>query len=303
MTKARDTLFKGQRCSKFRLLRLAAVFFATAALAACLAGCVRAGSSDGPDDPNGLRPADESEPSTSTVGSGTAACYADVSFEEFCVESDLIATGSYVGKSDSFMIEPVNGATPMFFTDYYFEVDQVCKGNLPESVKSASSQVITVRQRGGKGQLTETTNGNAVQPVQGQEYLLFLYRIENGADYNTEGDHFYLVSGSLGAWQLNIDDCYDKESGETCSVAKSELAARVSEAVAAGAAAGSSDAGSKAAYLADIEKRYRNGEIPEEYYDEVMQNAQKEDSQFARIMTDEEVAEYERNNPYSMGFS
>lgn len=307
MTKMQAALRGGRRCSRTRFLCLAAAALAAAAFLACLTGCEASGESDGPDDPTALKPAEEAEPSAALVSSGVSACYADTSFEEFCAGSDLIVSGTYVGKSDSFMIEPVNGATPMFFTDYYFEVGEVCKGILPDSVARSSPQRITVRQRGGAGSFTETVDSNALQPTEGQEYLLFLYRIENGADYNTEGDHFYLMSGSLGAWPLNEAGCYAKDGGEERLIEKSAVMAQVSEALAASAAANGADASgeedSHAAYLADVEERYRNGEIPEEYYNEVMQNEQKENSQYARIMTDEEVAEYERGNPYSMGIS
>lgn len=55
-----------------------------------------------------------------------AAC----SFDSLRDDSDLIAEGRYLGKSDPILVIPVVGGidAAMYYTDYYFEVDNVFKG-------------------------------------------------------------------------------------------------------------------------------------------------------------------------------
>lgn len=234
-------------------------------------------------------------PDTVKIVQSSSGVYADFSFDDFCKSADLTCRGKYLGCSDPFMIDPVNDAEPMYFTDYYFAVEDVYDGTLPGSVASAKQRVLTVRQQGGVGELVAMVNESAAEPVEGVSYLLFLYSIEDGAEYNTEGDHFYLMSGMFGAWPLSLSGSFvSPNDGE--AVAEEAAAESVEKAVSAAStmATGPVVTG-KDAYVAEIEHLYLEGEISEEDYDAIMSDLQKEATSFARVMTDAEAKAYEES--------
>ena len=101
------------------------------------------------------------------------------------------------------------------------------------------------------------------------------------------------MSGMFGAWPLSIDGSFvSPNDGE--AVPASSAGASVDAAV--GSASTSSidaAAAGKEAYVAEIEQLYLDGGISEQDYDAIMSDLEKEANSFARVMTEEEVREYE----------
>lgn len=128
------------------------------------------------------------------------------SLDEAAARADLIVTGTVASEGTSLLVKSVHeDADPRFFTDRTFKVDSVLKGS-PAYTKGKD---ITLRTPGGRGTYVEMLNNSAPELNQGDSYLLFLYSIPDGSSYNTEGDHYYILGGSSGAWkQAGEGDAY-----------------------------------------------------------------------------------------------
>ena len=221
------------------------------------------------------------------VSALSAAC----SFDSLRDDSDLIAEGRYLGKSDPILVIPVVGGidAAMYYTDYYFEVDNVFKGEaLTDDVASRGSSVISVRMKGGAGDRVAVVNDNAPELEEGADYLLFLYRVLDGLDGNTEGNHYYSFGDKLGIWEKGASGAFS--NSEIGSVDSSSLAVMpVSDAV----PASEQNLQSEDAMIEDVRNLFAAGKIDEKMLNayEELYNASR--NGFATIATDDEVAAFE----------
>lgn len=127
--------------------------------------------------------------------------------EELVNRSRLIVSGEIASRSDSILICPSQGGEPAFFTDYYLKIDQVFLGE-PEyaDAEMAQQMEIPIRVEGGRGQLIASYNDSSPDFEEGQRWLLFLYQISDGTNYNTEGPHYYVIGVGMGAWAASGQD-------------------------------------------------------------------------------------------------
>ncbi len=229
----------------------------------------------------------------------TSSLSAEASMQELEKYSDLIIVGEVIGASESFLVEPVNGADPKCFTDYYIQVNEVLYGSdLAEEVVTEEG-IATVRVEGGIGNSVAYLNDSDPDFLEGGEYLLYLYRIEDGSDYNTEGSHLYLVGECQGAWLADGEASTSLPAGEKefANFDESESAslANVRSSIGNDAVQHVSAADRKDAYLASLAEEYASGNIAENDYLSYMAEAEAEATSYARIMTDEEAAKYEES--------
>lgn len=220
-----------------------------------------------------------------------------MSFSELLEKAELIVQGVVESKSEAFLIEPVDGTSPQFFTDVFFSVEAVYAGTPHyDSESDAQSARLTVRTEGGAGNLVKMTNDATPDFQNGQRYLLFLYQVDDGSDYNTEGNHYYVIGYYIGAWLESETagefkrtvppfDSIDRIDKETLlqKIADAPFPVGVEK----------EDLGITAV-LPEIEEDFQKGSISQEAYESYVQLAEKESSTFARIMTDEEQQAYEQ---------
>ena len=125
-----------------------------------------------------------------------SAMMPDYSISDFIDRSTLVVVATVSGFSDPVLIEPSNGAEPRYFTDAYLQVNEAVKGT---PILNGDGK-LQVRYCGGSGQRVATVNDLAPLLSEGSQYLLFLYRVTDGSDYNTEGCQYYAVTDGLGVW-------------------------------------------------------------------------------------------------------
>lgn len=127
--------------------------------------------------------------------------YARVEYGELPVLSTLVIKGKITDKSEELLIEGVDGAMPMCFTDTYVEIEEVYRGE-PEG------NTIAVRQEGGSksvdGKAAFVSESNA-SLESGDVCILFLYQPNHGGAYNTEGDYYMITGGNQGVF-LQAED-------------------------------------------------------------------------------------------------
>ena len=207
-----------------RLSVLAAFSSVALVRAATLSGC-------GSQPPQGASSAEVSHSQVDVLQSKEAVLHvsalsAACSFDSLRDDSDLIAEGRYLGKSDPILVIPVVGGidAAMYYTDYYFEVDNVFKGEAltDDAAASRGSSVISVRMKGGAGDRVAVVNDDAPELEEGSSYLLFLYRVLDGLDGNTEGNHYYSFGDKLGIWEK--DSAGNFANAEVGSVSADSLA-------------------------------------------------------------------------------
>lgn len=215
---------------------------------------------------------------------------------ELIEKADIIVDGTVAGRSDAFLIDPVDEKEPRFFTDMYFSVDNVYYGS-PDYNESESS-TISVRLEGGSGDLVSTINDTTPSFQEGSRYLLFLYQLNDGTYYNTEGNHYYVIGVGTGAWTVSSDNSeyYDsplwQPDGRT-GVSSEELFETLASTKGADRNSPKPAAEGTNAKLDEIESDYQSGLISKESYDNYMELAKKEASGFAHIMTPSEQRNYE----------
>lgn len=203
-------------------------------------------------------------------------------------KTSLICEAEYLGHSDPFMVMPVSGNVATVFTDYYFKLNRELKGQAKfEDISDYGEDILVVRQKGGRVGNVETQNGDEASFAEGSTYLLFLYDVENGAECNTAGNHYYLFGNEQGSW---IDDgatCSNKAIGLVISVDE------VNEAISSAADTPSTQGVNKEQYWQEIEDAYKDGKIPQDAYDSAIKKKEIEDNNFATIASAEDVKEYE----------
>lgn len=208
------------------------------------------------------------------------------SLDDAAARAGLIVTGTIVSEGASLLVKPVHeDADPRFFTDCTFKVDSVLKG----SPAYSKGKGITLRTPGGRGTYVEMSNGSAPELNQGDNYLLFLYSIPDGSSYNTEGDHYYILGCSSGAWkQAGEGDAYvnPSELEDNRNVTTDDVTTAVKKLP----PNGDEDSNSGAqATIEQIEQDYQNGSLSDEAYRDYLEIAQKEASSFATVLTGDEA--------------
>lgn len=208
------------------------------------------------------------------------------SLDDAAARAGLIVTGTIVSEGASLLVKPVHeDADPRFFTDRTFKVDSVLKG----SPAYSKGKGITLRTPGGRGTYVEMSNGSAPELNQGDNYLLFLYSIPDGSSYNTEGDHYYILGCSSGAWkQAGEGDAYvnPSELEDNRNVTTDDVTTAVKKLPPNGDE--DSNSGAQAA-IEQIEQDYQNGSLSDEAYRDYLEIAQKEASSFATVLTGDEA--------------
>lgn len=221
------------------------------------------------------------------VSALSAAC----SFDSLRDDSDLIAEGRYLGKSDPILVIPVVGGidAAMYYTDYYFEVDNVFKGEaLTDDAASRGSSVISVRMKGGAGDRVAVVNDDAPELEEGSSYLLFLYRVLDGLDGNTEGNHYYSLGDKLGIWEK--DSAGNFANAEVGSVSADLLAVMpISDA----APASEQNLASEDAMIDDVRALYNEGQIDKKTLDAYEELYSASRNGFATVGTDDDVRAFE----------
>lgn len=238
-----------------------------------------------------------------------SACYPAYDASELAARSNLVVSGEVLGYSEPFMINPVDGADPRCFTEVYVALEDIFKGDPLESKMSTAvtgspgtkdaRTVIAIRFLGGATDAFTVTSDERPNLEVGEKGLLFLYRVADGSDYNTEGNHYYLVTGALSAWE-KVGDKYRSPEG-------SELTAEQVQSAAIGSVSANEEGDegdvdinltnngvrSSDDILKTLEKQKAAGAISEEEYETERARAVQAQHGFAKIMSSDEVEAYE----------
>ncbi len=253
-----------------------------------LAGCQGTPRGSAPEAPaaQGQPVAGDGSGDGSAIGSGSTACFIALTPDEAWRSADVICSATYVGRGDSFLVEGANTTlSPILYADYRFEVGEVFSGELPRSAQEGG--VLTVREEVGGGQ----PNIDALAPSTGQRGLLVLADECRRVGFSTEGDHLYFMT-SWNWWPETQKGMFDAESRGSVTV--EEL--RAMDPALAGS---ESRTAQDAAYLAEIEERYRNGEYSKSYYEQL--RAQAGARPYGHVMTPEERRSYENGEGGTIG--
>ena len=272
-----------------RLSVLAAFSSVALVCAAALSGC-------GSQPPQGASSAEVPHSQNDVLQSKEAVLHVSASstectFESLRDDSVLVASGRYLGKSDPILVIPVVGGidAAMYYTDYYFEIDNVFKGEaLTDDAASRGSSVISVRMKGGAGDRVAVVNDDAPELEEGSSYLLFLYRVLDGLDGNTEGNHYYSFGDKLGIWEK--DSAGNFANAEVGSVSADSLAVMpISDA----APASEQNLASEDAMIDDVRALYNEGQIDKKTLDAYEELYSASRNGFATVGTDDDVRAFE----------
>lgn len=198
---------------------------------------------------------------------GESGLLPSYSYQDLLNQAPVIVTGSVVDAS-IIQIVPVGGENPAAFTDYTVEVVNALRGSLNTGEK------ITVRVQ---GEQTSNSSGvgveDSVQFSLDDEVLLFLYQPKMGGSYNTEGDYYYILGQSQGAYQTDNSTSYSNVAGEAIDVAdlQDDLFAMSSE------QKQSAENINRfyEEFIANQQKNLENRFITRDEFDQMMQNIQE----------------------------
>lgn len=180
------------------------------------------------------------------------------SLDDLYEQSALIAVGTVTGQSEAFQIKNVSGSIANF-TDYYFNLNSILRGN-------EESDTITVRVQGGTvGNYTEVYEFSPNLETD-NEYLLFLYKPGRGGAYNTEGDYYYVLGLTQGSFSEDNAGNFVSQSGEVLTQESliAALDAEESEPV--------NENYFRDEYIENQKRNLQNGFITQEEFDEMMTN-------------------------------
>jgi len=121
-----------------------------------------------------------------------SATFLSFSKEDLMENSALVIYGRVIGRSEQFIVENAYSGSRSVFTDYYFEVYEVLRG---ETI----SNEIAVRIQGGEIDDILLVLTYAPQFEIGGEYLLFL-TIPGGGPLDTPGYYYYIIGGLQGVF-------------------------------------------------------------------------------------------------------
>lgn len=245
----------------------------------------------------------------------SSASYPDYTLDELAAYSNIVVSGEVVGFSEPFLVRPSTGGDPMYHTDMYVKVTDSFKGDpLPadgfssDSAESAAATVtsgegdtiVAVRFMGGKTDAVDFHSDEDPGLEIGDKALLFLYRVTDGSDYNTEGNHYYLVTGPCSVYEDDGTGTFVE--GER-SVTISDVEAAVSR-PAATAAAGSEGGDPNMANNGErsledqidaLEKLNEEGELSDADLAVEKERAREAKENYSQVMSDEEAEEYEKS--------
>lgn len=198
---------------------------------------------------------------------GESGLLPSYSYQDLLNQAPVIVTGSVVDAS-TIQIVPVGGENPAAFTDYTVEVVNALRGSLNTGEK------ITVRVQ---GEQTSNSSGvgveDSVQFSLDDEVLLFLYQPKMGGSYNTEGDYYYILGQSQGAYQADGSTYYSNVVGEAIDVAdlQDDLFSMSSE------QKQSAENINRfyEEFIANQQKNLENGFITRDEFDQMMKNIQE----------------------------
>ena len=152
------------------------------------------------------------------------------SVDELMERSYLVVSGTVVGKSNAFVVDPSDDKEPRFFTDVFITVDEVFRGS--PAYADETAKTIAVRVEGGSGEFVATVNDATPAFDEGFRYLLFLYQLDDGTYYNAQGDHYYVVGVGTGAWEDTVDGTFAspcwQPDGRDCVTAEDVIAVATS---------------------------------------------------------------------------
>lgn len=150
------------------------------------------------------------------TGSTVFSSYAAITTFELERDSNLIAVCTYKEDSHGFQVEATNGGVKTF-TDYYFQVEEVLRGQAPED------GILTLRQEGGRvgDDLSNATHRHTFQKE--ALYLLFLRKPTTGGGFNTQGEHYYLTHTLDGVYPMGNDILYTSGMDMSVASAQSEM--------------------------------------------------------------------------------
>lgn len=142
--------------------------------------------------------------------------YAAITTFELERDSNLIAVCTYKEDSHGFQVEATNGGVQTF-TDCYFQVEEVLRGQMPED------GILTLRQRGGRvgGALSDVTDRHTFQKE--ALYLLFLHKPTTGGNFNTQGDYYYLTHVLDGVYPMGNDILYSSDLDMSLTASHSQM--------------------------------------------------------------------------------
>lgn len=117
--------------------------------------------------------------------------------DELVEKSHIIAKGKITGQSDPFIVKPTNNGDESVFTDYYFELSEVLRG------EKSSGDTISIRVEGGKKGKWNVVNETDVGMKIGDEVVAFLYKVNVGGGYTTNEDYYLIVAGNQGMYFID----------------------------------------------------------------------------------------------------
>lgn len=251
----------------------------------------------------------ENEPEVPRVSMGVSSSYPAYTIEELTNYSNIVVSGEVVGYSDPFLIKPATGGDPMYHTDMYVKVHDVFKGDplcadpavaSKFSAKDPGGLLVTVRFMGGSGDAFDFTSDEEPGLAIGENALLFLYRVADGSDYNTEGSHYYLVTGPNSVYTESEDGSYAC-NGDT--VTKADICAvESSSAIVSDEADGPVDPNLQNAGVRSLEDQLdvleqlnEAGEITDSDLAAERERAEAAKESYSQILSEEEARQYEQD--------
>lgn len=197
------------------------------------------------------------------ISQGESGLLPSYSYQDLLNQAPVIVTG-YVADETSIQIAPVGGGSTAPFTDYTVEVEDVLRGSLD------TGEQIIVRVQGG-----DSASGvgveDSVQFALNDEVLLFLYQPKMGGSYNTEGDYYYVLGQSQGAYRALDLTSYSNDEGKTIDVA--DLQADLGAMTIAQKQNAENINRFYEEFLANQQKNLENGFITQEEYDAALAEA------------------------------
>lgn len=209
-------------------------------------------------------------------------------------QSSLIVVGEAVGESDPFLVEPLDGGDDRFFHDVYIAIDAIVDGDPSfDSQELKNKSIIYVRVMGGEGTYMSTVNDSSPDFKIGSTYLLFLCQYDDGLNYNTYGEHYYVVGTCQGLWERLDDGSFGAGKFfdyEPKTISYEDLSALVMEQTEDLSPAGEDDLTD---YQRWVQDSYENGELDDDMYELEKERADDAASRFCRVLSKEEQLAYE----------
>jgi len=129
-----------------------------------------------------------------------------LSTDELIEQSTLVVYGR-IKRAETVLIEAVVDKVVGTFTDYYFEPISILRGT------PINKESVLVRIQGGESKDHGYVNG-FIDPLDiGEEYLMFLYRPEQGSGFEVKDDHYYVQGLEQGVFKVSGNKTIQSKSG------------------------------------------------------------------------------------------